>query len=149
VSYFNLTWVSHMSVISLSHISESLVWVWETMPSHVTYEWVMSHLNESCHIWMSHVTYEWVMSHMNESCRIWMSRISYKWVTSHAYEWVTSRVNESWRICVCRSAQMQRRSKMGLWHTWTSHVICIWVTSHMCGQVCWNTATLQNGSWHT
>jgi len=29
---------------------------------------VMSHMNESCHIWMSHVTYEWVMSHMNESC---------------------------------------------------------------------------------
>jgi len=25
-------------------------------------------MNESCHIWMSHVTYEWVMSHMNESC---------------------------------------------------------------------------------
>jgi len=38
--------------------------------SHVTYEWVMSHMNESCHIWMSHVTYEWVMSHMYESCPI-------------------------------------------------------------------------------
>ena len=30
----------------------------------------MSHMNESCHIWMSYVTYEWVMSHMNESCHI-------------------------------------------------------------------------------
>jgi len=30
--------------------------------SHVTYEWVMSHTIESCHIWMSHVTYNWVMS---------------------------------------------------------------------------------------
>jgi len=28
--------------------------------------WGMSHMDESCHIWMSHVTYEWVMSHMNE-----------------------------------------------------------------------------------
>jgi len=27
--------------------------------SHVTYEWVMSHMKESCHIWMRHVTYEW------------------------------------------------------------------------------------------
>jgi len=32
-----------------------------------TYEWVMSHMNESWHIWMSHGTYEWVMAHMNES----------------------------------------------------------------------------------
>jgi len=40
---------------------------------------VMSHMNESCHIWMSHVTYEWVMSHMNESCHIWMSHVTYEW----------------------------------------------------------------------
>jgi len=26
-------------------------------------------MNESCHTWMSHVTHEWVMSHMNESFR--------------------------------------------------------------------------------
>jgi len=44
------------------------VWVMHTWMSHVTYEWVMSHLNESCHRWMGHVTFEWVMSHMNESC---------------------------------------------------------------------------------
>jgi len=39
-----------------------------TWMSHVTCEWVMSHMNESCHVWMSHVTYDWIMSHMNESC---------------------------------------------------------------------------------
>jgi len=39
------------------------IWVCHIMRmSHVTYEWVMLHMNESCHIWMSHVTYEWVMS---------------------------------------------------------------------------------------
>jgi len=32
---------------------------------HCTCAWVMSHMNESCHIWMDHGTYEWVMSHMN------------------------------------------------------------------------------------
>ena len=29
--------------------------------------WVVSHMNESRHICMSHVTYEWLMSHANES----------------------------------------------------------------------------------
>ena len=33
---------------------------------HVTYEWVMAHMHESCHIWMSHGTHEWVMSHARE-----------------------------------------------------------------------------------
>ena len=32
-------------------------------------------MSESYHIWMSHVTYEWVISHMNESCHIWVSHI--------------------------------------------------------------------------
>jgi len=46
---------------------------------HITFEWVTSHLNDSCHIWMSHVTFEWVMSHLSvvsclresQSCHVW------------------------------------------------------------------------------
>ena len=41
------------------------------------YQWVMSHMNESCHVWMSHVTYGWVMSHMNASCHIRMSHVTH------------------------------------------------------------------------
>ena len=26
---------------------------------HVRYDWVTSHMSESCHIWVNHVTYEW------------------------------------------------------------------------------------------
>jgi len=37
----------------------------------------MSRMNESYHIWMSHVTYEWVMSHMNKHV------INDEWETSH------------------------------------------------------------------
>ena len=43
--------------------------------SHVTYDRVMSHMIESCHIWSSHVTYDRVMSHMNEACHV-MSNVS-------------------------------------------------------------------------
>jgi len=48
---------------------------------HVTYEkW--SRVNASCHIWVSQVTYEWVMSRMNESCHI-------RWTSDHLWEGIT------------------------------------------------------------
>ena len=70
--------------------------------SHVTLEWVMSQLNESCHTWQS--PHEWIMSLLNESCHTWMSHVTHAWVMSH--------MNES-----C--------------HTWMSHVTHEWVMSHM------------------
>jgi len=37
---------------------------------HVAYEFVMSHLNGSCHVWIRHVTYACVVSHMDDSCHV-------------------------------------------------------------------------------
>ena len=42
-------------------------WVMKTWPSignisHNTYEWVLSHMHEACHIWMSHVSFFSVLS---------------------------------------------------------------------------------------
>jgi len=59
--------------------------------SHVSYEWVMTYMNESRNIrirhiafvtlidalWMRHVSYEWVMSRMYESCNIWIRRVTF------------------------------------------------------------------------
>jgi len=82
----------------MSHKNEfCLIWI-VVWTSHVSYEWVLSHLNrrtdESCLVWivhvaavegewgncqrswMNHVSYGWVMSHMNESCLTWMSHVS-------------------------------------------------------------------------
>jgi len=88
--------------------------------SHVTCEWVMSHTNQSCNIWMSHFTYAWAMSHiwwshvtyewvmfcriesfhnLNETCHIWISHVPYEWDMSHigishvTYKLVMSRMN--------------------------------------------------------
>jgi len=73
----------------MSHMHEScLIWMshFLTWMSHVSYEWVMSRMNESCYIYTSHVSYAWVMSHMNEPCLICMSHVSYEWVMSHMHE---------------------------------------------------------------
>jgi len=75
----------------------------------VTYEWVMSYLNESCHVWMSHtwmslVTCAWVMSHMNDLCHTHASTAKFGWsagimtacrirVSHVTYERVTSHMN--------------------------------------------------------
>jgi len=49
----------------------------------VPYEWVMSHMNGSCLVWMCQGTYERVISPMNEPCPIWMGHVPYEWVMSH------------------------------------------------------------------
>jgi len=60
--------LTQMYYMSLGHFA-SEQWVRSHLMSHVTYEWVVSHMNQSCHIEKSVVAYEWVLSHMNESCR--------------------------------------------------------------------------------
>ena len=122
-----------------------LIWM-----SHVTNDWVMSHMNESCLIgmthvsynescliWRSHVSYEGVMSHMNESCHICRSHIMYEWVVSHMKEMchIVSHMNAS-----CR--------------TWMSRVTYEWVMSRMsvlttyfCGAYEWVMSHV-NGSCH-
>jgi hypothetical protein len=55
-------------------------------------------MNESCHVtttWMVHDTCEWVTSHMNASCHIWMSRVT---SMRHVHMWM-SRVTHVNRPC--------------------------------------------------
>ena len=97
------------------HVRRPRLWhqdvVWK---SHIARGWVMSRVDESCHISIRRVTCGWVMSRTkttfvapkrceNESCRMWMGLATYEWVISHT--------NES-----C--------------HVWISHVTCEWVMSH-------------------
>ena len=118
----------------------------------VAYEWVMSHMNESCHIWMSHVTYEWVMSHMNGSCHIWMSHVIHEWVMSHnqpCHIWMSrvtygvasiSRIDKILGL-FCKRARLKRRYSAketynfidpnDRSHPTGRYVACEWVMSHM------------------
>jgi len=59
--------------------------------THRMSEFFMSHMNESCPIWMSHVPYEWVMSHDSLICD--MYRDSFIYGMPHSYvpslSWLT------------------------------------------------------------
>jgi len=88
------------------------------------------------YIWMSHVTYEWVMSHMNETCHIWMLRVhcwSYVplYICSHyLYVPIISMFPLSidlQKMCVtCHNSFICDRA-----YIWMSHVTYEWVMSHM------------------
>ena len=76
---------------------------------HVTYEWVMSHMNESCHIWMSHVTYERLICVAFEDF-YWPSpaHVRMTIAMNHvAYEWVMARI---WMSGVMAHIQMRRET---------------------------------------
>jgi len=111
--------------------------------SHVTYEWVMSHIimrhvtqmNGSCHIWMNHVThknetcqtYERDMSHVKETCHIWINESCRIWMRHVTYKWVMSRMNKSYHTS---SSPGFLSAGMESWHTWMSHVTQKFETFH-------------------
>jgi len=67
------------------------------------YEWVMSHMNQSCQILTSHATCEWFMSNMDKSCHIWISYVTcgcHIWRSHVTYEQVMPHMNESCQIWI-------------------------------------------------
>jgi len=76
--HFTYEWgISHMNKLcyNMKESCDICMHLVTYEPAHmwlnVTTEWVISlqrTVNESYHTWMSHVTREWVMSHVNESC---------------------------------------------------------------------------------
>jgi len=112
--------------------------------SHMTYEWVTSHMNEWCHIRMIYVTYESVTSHVNESCHIWRSHVTYEGVMSRmkeschmrichvTCESVISRVKKSCHVYMSHVTPINTQEVRGTYHIWMSHVVKIkWFMSHI------------------
>ena len=96
---------------------------------HVTYQWIVSHMNTSCHIWMRHVTHECDMSHMNASCDIRMSHVA------HTNE---SCMDSPRGILLPDLTRVTHMNKRVMSHIWMSHVTHMnaschtyeWLVSH-------------------
>jgi len=79
---------------------------------YVTYECVMSRLNESCHTWKSHVTREWVTSHVDKSCYAWMRHCTSECaMTAPCHMWM-SHVSHSWGMSPHAHCQAQRKERV-------------------------------------
>jgi len=55
------------------------LWMYEWECTCIRMKFFFPHMHSTFDIWMSHVTYEWVMSHMNESCHISRMRVCVSW----------------------------------------------------------------------
>jgi len=97
----------------------------------VTYGGVMSHMNESCHIWKSHVEYEGVVSHMNETCHIvsHMNASCHTWLSRNTYEWFKSHMNDRTSY-FCGAYERVMSHVNGSCHAWTV-LIYKWVMPRM------------------
>ena len=104
------------------------------------YEWVMSHVNESRHVWISHVTYERVMSRMKESRLSYESIMSLIWMSHVKCEWVMSQLNESchiWSVMSsCHICEWVMSHMNKSCHIWMNHVADNWVMSHVSMSMC-------------
>jgi len=104
---------------------------------HVTYEWVMHHIDEwwgvcwsfDWCVWMCQVTHEWVKHHIDgwwgvcwsSDCCVWMRHVTYEWVMHHMDEW--------WDVCWSFDCCL-----------WMCYVTYEWVMHHMdeLWGVCWS-----------
>ena len=69
---------------------------------HVMYNWFISHMDKSCHIFMSHVTYRIITDTFAVAARrrhvIYKRGMTHMYMRHVTYEWVMSRMNGSCRI---------------------------------------------------
>jgi len=91
-------------------------------------------MKESCHVSMSHVTYQWVMSRINESCPMWTAQGHWRscppasWVVSHVSHLNESRAYLIWMSCVMshiNEACHMRMSHIRLWTTSKALIPCL------------------------
>jgi len=101
----------------------------------------LAFMNESCHVWMSHVTYQWVMSHMIHSRKMPLIRdMTHSQTRVYLASWHDSFINASvWmpliqrqdtlascRISMSHVTYVWMRGKIHS-RLWMSHVTCGWV----------------------
>ena len=113
--------------------------------SHVTHDWVMSHINESCHIWLSHVTYKWIMIPLMNHHMIHLTNHSFNvssmyhhiiWLSHVTYVWVISRMTESFPAKKACNSWLFWEHDLQLMsescHVWLSHVT--YKHTYICGK---------------
>jgi len=115
-------------------------WITTHMDEHVTYVWVMSQMNMSCHtltintichIWISHVTFEW-------------GHVTYKWIKLHtheltcrAYHWSSTHylahTNGSYHIWMRSSHRLTNSlaKRCADHHRYASHVKLVMAQIHL------------------
>ena len=108
-------------IFSYICVTYSVIYVWHIQLYMCdTFIWV---IHESGQNYKLYYTCQRVMSHTNESCHIWMSHVTYEWVISHIY---TPTYNSNPRLVIANETHTQCLYKGRLAHTYVRHIIKVW-----------------------
>jgi len=92
--------------------------------------WVMSHLSESCHVWMSHKPLKtiYIQTHIYDVLHTWMSHVTL-WLSHVTFEWVMPHINESCHVWISHGTYESVTQINESCHTWVRYVTFDWVTN--------------------
>jgi len=106
--------------------------------SHIAYEWVMSHMNESCHIWMSHVYSSRLASVFYCLCNMcaYTCHMAHTYVTWIIHMWRGSFMRDTTHLLAAPATLLA----IGIFewvmsYLWMSSVTCVNESCHICGWV--------------
>ena len=139
-------WMSHVTCEwGVSHVSESCLIHRQTKPSATNKPY--GEIQKFCDTWINHVKYAWGMTNASKSCHTWESHVTCKRVVFHTQADKLSAANEPCQIWMNHDTRQRVMSHVNeSCHMCILHVICHLLIRH--GTREWAMSNM-NESWHT
>jgi len=112
-------WISHITLSTNSHLASHLVAISVHSIRHGKYEWVMAHMDDSCHVvdgivwqdsWSARTLTKPLIAYMSHDSFIFGTWLIHMWDLTHSY------VGHNWFICETWLIHMCDMTHPHVWH---------------------------------